>query len=168
VNRQPDADVSDSLYLFDSLEHCLEHTLTVIAKARRKLYILSHQLDPLIYDREDVASALSQFARRARDCQLHILVRDTADMLERGHNIARLHQRLPTKVQLRKLVLEPNNQQMGFICADRDLLLYKNDDTKSTGFAHYQAAQEVKTLTDEHLRIWQHATPEPGLRLLHL
>lgn len=166
MNHQPDA--NDSFYLFDSVAHCLEHTLRVIAKARRKLYIISHQLDPLIYDRDDTALALSQFARRARNCELHILVRDTADMLERGHRIARLHQRLPSKVQLRKLVIEPNKPQMGFICADRDFLLYKNDDTQPTGFANYQAAQEVKTLADEHQRIWQHALAEPGLRLLHL
>ena len=166
MNRKSDS--SDSLYLFDSLEHCLEHTLNLIAKARRKLYILSHQLDPLIYDRDDVATALSKFARRARDCQVHILVRDTEDMLERGHRLARLHQRLPSKVQLRKLTIEPNNQLMGFIAADRDLLVYKNDDTQPAGFANYRAAQEVKSLTDEYQRIWQHAIPEPGLRLLNL
>lgn len=166
MNRQ--SDVSDNLYLFDSVEHCLEHTLKVISQARRTLYILSHQLDPLIYDRDDVTSALSQFVRRARNCELRILVRDTADMLERGHRLARLHQRLPSKIPLRKIVIEPNNPQMGFICADRELLVYKNDDTQAAGFADYQAAQKVKTLADEHHRIWQHAIPEPGLQLLHL
>jgi hypothetical protein len=129
---------------------------------------LSHQLDPLVYDRDDVASALSQFARRARDCELRILVRDTADMLERGHRLARLHQRLPSKIQLRTLVLEPNNPQMGFICADRRHIVYKNDDTLPAGFAEYQAAQQATTLADEHQRLWQHALPEPNLRVLHL
>lgn len=162
------SDSCDNLYLFDSLEHCLEHTRKLISKARRRVYILSHQLDPLIYDRDDIASELSQFARRARDCQVYILVRDTTDLLERGHCLARLHQRLPSKIQLRKLTLEPNNQQMGFIAADRDLLVYKNDDSQPTGFANYCAAPEVKNLTEEHQRIWQHAVAEPGLQRLNL
>ncbi|WP_049722136.1 DUF7931 domain-containing protein [Gilvimarinus polysaccharolyticus] len=166
MTQEPES--CDSLYLFESVEQCLEHTRKLISNARRKLYILSHQLDPLIYDRDDIASELSQFARRARDCQVHILVRDTADMLERGHRLARLHQRLPSKIQLRKLALEPNNQQMGFIAADRNLLVYKNDDTQPAGFANYRAAPEVKNLTEEYQRIWQHAVAEPGLQLLSL
>lgn len=165
--KQPPDD-NHSACLFDSLELCQQYTLKLISSARRRVYILSHLLDPLVYDRSDVAQALSEFARRARDCQLHILVRDTSDLLERGHRLARLHQRLPSKVQLRKLVLEPDNTAMGFIAADRGLLVYKNDDTQPCGFANDRAAQQVKMLTDEHQRIWQYAIPEPGLQRLHL
>tara|TARA_R110000850_G_scaffold14353_20_gene45975 strand:+ start:3281 stop:3781 length:501 start_codon:yes stop_codon:yes gene_type:complete len=165
---QQSSDTSNHPTLFDSLEDNIHHTLALISRARRTLYILSHQLEALVYNRDDVVAAISRFARRARDCQVHILVRDTADLLERGHQLARLHQRLPSKVQLRKLTIEPNNQKMGFMAADRELLIYKNDDTQAAGFANFKAAQEVKTLVDEHQRIWQHAITEPGLRILHL
>ncbi|WP_052481038.1 DUF7931 domain-containing protein [Gilvimarinus agarilyticus] len=166
MNQSTDA--AHPSLLFDSLEDNILHTLALISRARRTLYILSHQLDPLVYNRDDVVNAVSRFARRARDSQVRILIRDTSDLLERGHQLARLHQRLPSKVHLRKLTIEPNNQQMGFIAADRELLVYKSDDTQAAGVANFRAAQEVKTLADEYQRLWQHAVPEPGLQILHL
>lgn len=160
--------VSDQLILLESLDDFIEHSLAITQNARRRIYLLSDSLDPMLYDRDDMTSALSQFARRSRNCDLRILVRNTDDMIERGHRLARLHQRLTSKVLIRQLTIEPNNTQMAFICADSDQLVYKNDDQVHQGFANYAGASEVKALTEEFIRIWEYAREIPELRSLYL
>lgn len=164
--RKSQAD--DNLLLLDSLEELAEQTLKVIRSARRQLLILSDILDPYLYDREDVCTALSEFARRSRYTEIKILIRDSKNLVERGHRLARLHQKLTSKVQLRQLTIEPNNQQMAYLCADQHQLVYKNDDNIHRGFVHYDDASTAKTLAEEFLRIWEFATEIPDLRTLHL
>ncbi|WP_020209231.1 hypothetical protein [Gilvimarinus chinensis] len=152
----------------ESLEDFIASTHTLIQHARRSLTILSHQLDPLVYDRDDTVALISGFCRQSRDMQVRILVRDSQALAERGHKLAKLHQRLPSKVQLRKLTLQPDNNQMGFVMADTGLLLFKNDDAYHHGFVNHRAFAEVRKLSEEFNRIWEHGDSEPSLRILHI
>lgn len=160
--------VDDNLLLLDSPEELADYSLKVIGSARRQLLILSDMLDPYVYDREDVCAALSEFARRSRYTDVKILIRDSKHLIERGHRLARLHQKLTSKIQLRQLTIEPNDQQMAYLCADQRQLVYKNDDQVHQGFVHYDDASTAKTLAEEFLRLWEFATEIPDLRTLHL
>lgn len=159
--------VSDAL-LLESAADFHRQSLAVIAGARRQVRILSHKLDPAVYDREDLVTALSAFVRQGRDARLQILVRDTEDMIERSHRLAALVRRLPTKVALRKLTLEPNNQNMAFLLADTRALVYKNDDDYYAGFANNNSPAQVKSLTEIFNQCWEKAVEEPRLRVLQL
>ncbi|MDO3388755.1 hypothetical protein QWI17_23110 [Gilvimarinus sp. SDUM040013] len=159
---------SKQLILLESLDDLVEHSIAVIEKARRRIFLLSDTLDPHLYDRDDMTTALSAFARRSRNSDLRMLVRDSDDLVERGHRLARLHQRLSTKVKLRIMTIEPGNSQMAYLLADSNLLVYKNDDMVHQGFANYAAGSEVKPIAEEFLRIWEFANEIPDLRTLHL
>ncbi|UTF60309.1 hypothetical protein [Gilvimarinus sp. DA14] len=156
------------LQRLESLQEFIDHTHKIIGLGRRKLSILSHQLDPYIYHREDTSRLVSRFCRQSRDAQVRILVRDTSDLVDRGHLLAKLHQRLPSKVQLRKLTIEPTNVQMGFLIVDTQYLLYKNDDLQHSGFANYRAFAEIKNLMEDFDRAWEHGEPDPNLRILNI
>ncbi|MDO3382047.1 DUF7931 domain-containing protein [Gilvimarinus algae] len=159
---------SDQLILLDSPDDFVTHTLSVVRSAKRKIALLSDCLDPYLYNREELTQALSAFARRSKSSELRILVRHTDELIEKGHLLARLHQRLSSKVQLRKIAVEPSNTHMAFLCADTDHVVYKNDDRVYQGFANYAAASEVRSLTEEFNRVWEFAQEDPGLRTLHL
>lgn len=159
--------VSSSL-LLESVVDFSQQSLAVIAHARRQIRILSHTLDPGVYDHPEMAEALSAFARQGRDARVQILVRDTDDLIERSHRLAALVRRLPSKLALRKLTLEPTNESMAFLLADTRALVYKNDDHHYAGFANNNAPAQVKSLREIFDACWEKAVEEPRLRVLHL
>lgn len=160
--------VSPDLFLLDSVLDFESHALKMVAQARRNIAILSKDLDQTIYGTDEFVDALSRFVRSSRNAQVQILVKDTKPLVETNHKLAKLHQRLSSKILLRKITIEPDNTDMGFMLCDTDTLLYKNDDTFYKGFANLNAAVEVKRLRDTFDYVWQYGEPEPELQVLHI
>ncbi|MDQ2075421.1 hypothetical protein [Marinimicrobium sp. ABcell2] len=160
--------VSDDLLLLDCLEDFQTYTADLCTTARRHLDILSHSLDPSVYEHQDSVAAISALARAHRLARVRILVRDTQPLIERGHPLVRLAQRLPTKIELRKQVVEPENTDMAFLLADQERVLYKNDDREYRGFVNFQAPAEVRSLREAFTRAWENAEADPHLQRLHL
>ncbi|HEY7885722.1 MAG TPA: hypothetical protein VIC08_12335 [Cellvibrionaceae bacterium] len=160
--------VSPTLLLLETPQEFTEQTLAAIDNARRSIRILSDKLDPMVYNQDQIVTALSAFVRQNRCAQLQILVRHSDDMIERGHRLNALIRRLPSKVVLRKITLEPANQHMAFLLADNRTLIYKNDDSYHAGFSDTNAPAEVKSLYEVFGQCWETAIEEPRLRVLHL
>lgn len=166
---------SDDLYLLDSTQDLREHALKLALRGRRQLKILSRRLDPALYNNDCFADALSSLARYHRSSYIQILVKDTKPLVERGHALIRLAQRLPSKVEVRQLKQDTRQEadnNAAFMLVDSDGLLYINDDSAPLsdvrGFANYAAAPEVKNLNETFERLWQCSEPDPNLRQLKL
>lgn len=160
--------VSPDLFLLDSCEDFQAFALQLLGKTRRYLAILSRELDPALFNSSDFVDALSQFARSSRYAEVQILVRDTQPLLERGHKLVRLAQRLSSKIAIRKLTVEAEDKDMGFMLCDSDGLLYKNDEAIYQGFANFKAAVEVKRFRETFDYIWQYGEVDPNLQQLHI
>ena len=160
--------VSPDLFLLEGLQDFQDQSLKLVTQARRKIAILSRDLDAPIYADNAFIDAISNFVRSSRNAQLQILVKDTKPLVESGHKLAKLHQRLSSKILLRKLTVEPENTDMGFMLCDADALLYKNDESFYKGFANYDAAVEVKRLRDTFDHVWEYGEAEPELQILNI
>lgn len=160
--------VSDDLLLLDGLEDFQEYTVALCTSARRHLDILSHTLDPLVYEHPDAVTALSALARSHRLARVRILVQDTLPLIERGHALVRLAQRLPSKIEVRKQHGALENADMAFLLADSEQVLYKHDDPLYRGFVNFKAPAEVRALRETFVRAWEYAQPDPQLQQLHL
>lgn len=170
------SNISKDLYLLDNIQDLKEHAQALASQGRRQLKILSQRLDPQLYDHASFADTVSSLARYHRSSLVQILVKDTKPLLERGHTLIRLAQRLPSKVEIRLLKeetrQEADNTAMAFMIVDSDGLLYINDDsahlTEARGFANYAAGPEVKRFNETFERLWQSSEPDPNLRQLKL
>jgi len=160
--------LSPDLFLLSSGEDFQEQSLKLLNQSRRKIAILSSELDEAIYGSDEFIQALSSFVRSSRYAQAQILVKNTKSIIETGHKLAKLHQRLSSKILFRKLTVEPDNTEMGFMLCDTTALLYKNDERVYQGFANFNAAVEVKRFRDVFDYVWQYAEPEPELQVLHI
>ncbi len=159
---------SNDLWLLDGIDDFRHYTLELIKQNRRSLAILTRDLDALVYGSAEFVEAVSAFTRSSRHTQVQILIKDTKPAIESSHLLIRLAQRLSSKILVRKMVVEPNNKEMGFILGDIDKLLFKNDDTVYRGFFNSNAAREIKPLREEFNYLWQYAEPEPEFQLLHI
>ncbi len=162
------SNISTDLLLLDCAQDYLENSIKVLSQATRSATIFSHVLDPHIYDNSDVLNAISQLARRSRYSEIRILVRHTKPLIELGHNLVRLSQRLPSKILIRKITTEPSNQNMAFLICDNSMLIYKHDDQNYQGFANYCAPQEIKSLKEAYLPCWEQGAFDMDLRQLNL
>jgi hypothetical protein len=159
---------SKDLWLLEGQEDFSQYAVSLSQKAVKTIAILSRDLDAPIYAQADFVAALSQLARSGRNSQIQLLIKDTKSVLALGHPLARLAQRLPSKIMLRKLTQEPDNKDMGFMLCDTNLLLLKNDDASYRGFANFTALREVKQLRKQFDYCWQYAHEDPDLRQLSL
>jgi hypothetical protein len=159
---------SPELFLLDCSEDFHNFALKLLTETHRHIAILSQDLDPTIFNSNEFIAAISQVARNSRYAQIQILVKDTQPMLENGHKLAKLAQRLPSKISIRKLTVEPDDKKMGFIMFDSDGLLYKNDEATYQGFANFKAAAEVKHLRETFDYIWQYGETDPELQQLYI
>lgn len=160
--------LSDTLFMLEGPTDFQQHTLKMAENARRTIAIFSHNLDIPVYDNDVFSLAISALARSSRYAQIQLLVKHTDSLIERGHRLARLSQRLSSKIRLRKLTLEPSNSEMEFILCDTTALVYKNNAQEYRGFADSHAAVETKRLRGIFDYLWQYAEPEPRLQLLHI
>jgi hypothetical protein len=160
--------VSADLFLLSSPQDFQEQSLKLLAQSRRTIAILSRDLDETIYGNNEFIEAMSNFVRSSRYAQVQILIKNTKPLIESGHKLAKLHQRLSSKILLRKLTVEPQNTDMGFMLCDTNALLYKNDEAAYQGFANFDAAVEVKRLRESFDYIWQYGEPEPELQVLSI
>ncbi len=162
------SETSDTLILLDSLEDFVEHVDKLIQAGRRDVKILSRTLEPALYDRDIFVKSLSCLARSHPQARVEILLKNTKSLAENGHKIVRLAQRLPSKINIRRLTIEPEDDAMAFMIVDKDKLLFKNDESSMQGFANLEAGPEVKHLMDTWERLWQNSEADPQLRPLSL
>ncbi|RYZ97797.1 MAG: hypothetical protein EOO68_14710 [Moraxellaceae bacterium] len=162
------SEASSALFLLEGLSDFQSHALSLASQTRRNIAILSRELDSPIYGSQEFVDAVSQLARGNRNSHIQILVKNTKTLVENGHKLAKLSQRLSSKISLRKLTVEPDDKDMGFMLCDSAAVLYKNDDTIFKGFANTDAAVEVKRLREVFDYVWQHGELEPELQLLNI
>lgn len=172
MNKEPSkgqvTSVSKQLFILDNADACRQHALKLAQRSRRHIKLFSTQLDFLLYDNDDFSHALSQLARQNRHSDIQLLIKDSKTLVERGHHLIRLAQRLPSKIQVRCLTDDMNDSAMSFMLVDNHGLLYQHNDGVYHGFANYDAGPEVKNLKPTFERLWQHSLPDASLQQLKI
>jgi hypothetical protein len=159
---------SETLWLLDGVTDFRTYSEQLITQSRRSIAVLTRDLDALVYATPECVRHLSDFVRSSRNAQVQILIKDTKHAIETGHLLVKLAQRLSSKILVRKMTVEPNNKEMGFMIGDTDKLLYKNDDAVHRGFFNNGAASEIKSLREEFNYLWQYGELEPEFQRLHI
>ncbi|MAN51702.1 MULTISPECIES: hypothetical protein [unclassified Marinimicrobium] len=166
MNLPPDT--PEQSELIDGPDAFRQALLHCASETRRTFSLYSPDLAREVYDLPELAEALSEIARRHRQAQVQLLVRDTRALVEYGHGLVRLAQRLPSKVTLRRLTNDIETQAIAFALGDREHLVYQNDPDNYHGFYDRQAGARVKTLREIFDRAWETAEEDPRLRQLAL
>jgi hypothetical protein len=140
-------------------------SLTLARHAQRALYIYSDDLEPAIYDNDNFGEAVLALVRRnSKFTKVHILVRDTRVLQERGHRLLNLYHQTDHQVMIRKLTLTGSVRQPAYVIADDKGLLFRPDGNIPHGIGYLDYRARVKTLLDEFGQMWNVAREDPNLR----
>lgn len=159
----------DQVLRLETVDQFRLHFKQITEAANRTLDILSHHLEKLLYADGGFVEAISGVARYSANSMVRILLRDSAPLNGANHPLVLLAQRLPSRVIIRTLTEQPQNQDMAYVITDRKRLVYFNDESELVGFACYQAAAEAAHQLNEFEHLWdRHSKSDPNLARLHL
>ncbi|MBU3070488.1 hypothetical protein KOI40_11690 [Aestuariicella sp. G3-2] len=154
-DREIPSQSCDTLTLLHGPEAFAKYLHRMLAGGRRYVDILSQQLDPILFADSEVCSALSALVRAHRQAEVRILVKDPKPLFGRHHALLALQKRLTSKIKIRKLNIQPQNENQGYVIVDQRQLLLQHHDGEFDGFSNTDAAPESKALLEEFNLLWQ-------------
>ncbi|MDX1434598.1 MAG: hypothetical protein R3286_19305, partial [Gammaproteobacteria bacterium] len=77
----------------DTSEECRLASLSMARQARRTIEIVSRELDPPVYDNQELEDALSDLVVGSNRAQVRILVMQPEVVVKHGHRLLQLTQR---------------------------------------------------------------------------
>jgi predicted GNAT family N-acyltransferase len=145
-----------------------EIALDLANQAQRHLRILSNALDPAIYDRIEMADALSRLVRNYRAADIRILIVDGSRLAQGSHTLVNLAKRLSSAIRIRRLDTSGDALAENYLVADGCGLLCQSLRDPDLAWADYNNKPLAKDYAQQFDEQWNHAHEDPYLRNLHL
>lgn len=149
----------------DTRDAAIAATLGVIGRARRRLCIYSHALDPGLLDAPEVVDAFRRFAIGRGDTR--ILLQDPATPQRTSSPLINLSQRLPGSVAFRS-VEEPDDRRYpsAYVTNDRGGYYFRTVAARLQGETRLDAPASARKLTTAFDATWERARPCTEYRAL--
>ncbi len=142
------------------------HLVNMLQQARDSVRLSSPLLNPTMFNREDFRSVLSQFARRSRNAQVRLLVRNAKVIGQRGHRLLELSRRMSTSVVMRKLELAEHEIQREYLLVDDCGVIEFGAMEKDPATIQYCDRARHKTLREQFDTNWHKSRSPIELRRL--
>ena len=138
----------------------------LISQARRSLHIFSFDLEPAIYDQPEIIHGLSELARSSPRVEVRILIQDSGRIVRDGHRLIPVIQRLPSRIEVRRLHLESGPLPEDYLVADADGYLHRRQGDLYDGTTDFHAPLRAAELVKRFMGLWESSQPDPNLRRL--
>jgi predicted GNAT family N-acyltransferase len=160
--------VNDELFQLNRIEDHQIHAASMVRQAKRYLCLFSYDLDPSIYDTESFHDAVKQLAMRSKFSRIRILVQDNSRIIQQGHRLVDLAQRLTSVIEIRKPTNGHLEIEENFLIVDDCGYLYKKQASNVEGTARYNNRHFVNRLQTKFDEAWEYGVPDRELSRLHL
>jgi len=157
---------NDTYQRLETLADNRQAAVMVAASARRDLVLLTRDLEPLLYDKDEFISAVQTLATRSRFSRIRVVTIDPGPSIRAGHRLIGLAQRFSSYIEIRRAGEAHTGLAESFLVADESGLLYRPIATRYEGFADAHAPLEARLHLKEFEGIWEQAEPDPEFRRL--
>lgn len=159
---------SNRTWYLHTPEEAWEHSARMVAHARRLVCLLSHELDPAIYDRPEFVNAIKRLALTHRHAKVRVLIHDHQLILKHRHRLIELAHRLTTKIEVRKTDEQFKQKPETFLLADDCGYIHYNQKAGYTASVNFNNKAQVKLLLSEFDEIWDKSVRDVELLRLHI
>lgn len=160
------ASQSDAVIALDSPSGVRAALIDLLRFARSEVLIYSQELDPFLFDDEEVEAQLSRLARQHPRNKCAILIFDSKRARESTHRLLALQRRLSSKIGIRLVHEEMRDPDHTWVTVDRRGILMLPKFTEYSGFVCYNHAVHVLQRREEFAYLWSRGSPDPYLRQL--
>lgn len=140
--------------------------VAVAAVAKRELALFSHDLELLIYDRDDFVKVVQALATRSRMSRIRIVCIDPGASVRAGHRLIAVAQRFSSYMEVRRASKDHVQLPETFLVADEEAVLFRPIATRPEGYADTHAPLEARKFLKQFSDIWEKAEPDPEFRRL--
>ncbi len=154
-----------------SLESSEEHrraTLKMAQRCRRSMEIISHTLDPYVYDTPEFVDAARQLALQHRFARIRILVFEPLTIVKRGHRMVDLMQNLPTYIEFRKPGFEYDGFSESVFIADGTGYILRTTAERYEGTLNFNDKRASSILQRKFDEMWERSRQDPNLKRVSL
>ncbi|MFI4968315.1 MAG: hypothetical protein ACHQAU_06255 [Gammaproteobacteria bacterium] len=156
----------DSYRRLETLADNRQGAVAVAAVAKRELLLFSHDLEPLLYDKEDFLKVVQALATRSRMSRIRIVCKDPGASVRAGHRLVGMVQRFSSYMEVRRASREYEQLTETFLVADEEALLFRPLATVYEGYADTHSPLEARKYLRQFGDIWEKAEPDPEFRRL--
>ncbi|MCU7920282.1 MAG: GNAT family N-acetyltransferase [Candidatus Thiodiazotropha sp. (ex Epidulcina cf. delphinae)] len=156
------------LYPLHSVEDHQIHATTMTRQTKRYLCLFSRDLDPQIYDNPPFIEAVKNLAMRSRFSRIRILLQDNTLVVQQGHRLVELAQRLSSVIEIRKPGEDHIDYPENFLLLDDCGYLHRKQAENLQGMACYNDRHRVNRYQGLFDEAWEYGVPDRELARLHL
>ena len=145
-----------------------EVVAALAGRARCNLDILSHDLEPLLYDTVQFIDAVRALCLRTRRARVRVMLQDSSLAVKEGHRLVSLSQRLTTCMQIRKLPASIQEITEAFLIVDEAVVMQRMLANAFRAQVSTHARARARELLTWFNSTWEHAVADPELKRLYL
>jgi predicted GNAT family N-acyltransferase len=147
---------------------CVEGIVSVLDHPLREVRIYSPLLDHALFEHDSILDALSQFARSGPPATINILIHTSNLVISRGHRLLNLARRLSSKIEIRLVTAELQEDTRCFVLADQRAFFLMPDDHEYLGHSNAYDPVQSTQLAERFDYLWQRSDHDPELRALSI
>lgn len=164
----PRLGIDRELVHIERLDGLRQVTLALARQANRSVDLLSHDLEPRLYDDTDFLAALRQLATGRRNAQIRILARELDAATKTGHRLFALARRLTSFIEIRCLGGDDLDFEEALMIVDRVGMITRSSAARFEAEASFHAPRRAEELAKLFDALWARAVSESNARRLYL
>ncbi|MDM7857317.1 histone acetyltransferase HPA2 [Thiopseudomonas acetoxidans] len=154
--------------LLTSMDAVRTHSIHLISQAKRELCIYSLEFEPWLYDNDETYQYCKEFLLAHERNRLRILLRDTSRIVQEGHRLLPLAERLHSRCQIRRVNSEHPFSDNYWLDVDQQALLLRQAETPKQASAYYYDPALAQKKHAEFEAMWSVARLDVNLRRMPL
>jgi len=159
----------NSSILLDGRLECQEAAKSLILGSLGRVYIVTQQLEPELYNDAEIHAHLAQLAASNRNADIRIIAHDTRVAANQGHYLINLAQKLPSFARIRTTVTPAHrNFRESWLIADDSAYMRIRNPDRYEGYYELDNKLECRGYYDDFMEMWEACEPDQNTRRLSL
>jgi hypothetical protein len=142
--------------------------IQVTGVANRTLSILTHDLEPDVYDHDDFLETLKKFILARTFARVRVLILDPARVLLSASRFVAMGRRLKSDIEFRRVLPELSGHPEAFFIADEHALVYRARAETWDGISDTYEPAVARMYLSKFESIWNACEIEPEVRQLQI
>lgn len=151
-----------------SVEDVRAAVVQVTKHANRGLSILTHDLEPEVYDHDDFLETLKRFILARTFARVRVLIVDPNRVIKTGSRFVNMGRRLNSYIEFRNVKPEFRDRPEAFCIADEHAVVYRARAESWHGVSDTYEPAVARIYLSTFDTIWNACEIEPELRQLQL
>jgi hypothetical protein len=154
--------------VLSSIEDVRAAIVEVVRLANRGLTILTHDLEPLIYDHDDFLETLKRFILARSFARVRVLILDPNRVIKTGSRFVTMGRRLNSYIEFRNVKPEYRTHAEAYCIADEHALVYRARGDSWEGMSDTYEPAVARIYLSSFDTIWSACEIEPELRQMQI